>query len=94
MKEGEGDWNDVARVKALDTDYKVRDLVPGKSYHFRVEAENDVGRGDAVETTAPVVLKKKAGEISIQTVNAFPHRTILQQTTLNVFCQHIENLHN
>ena len=27
-------------------------------------------------------------------VNAFPHTTILQQTTLNVFCQNIENLHN
>ena len=26
--------------------------------------------------------------------NAFPHTTILQQTTLNVFCQNIENLHN
>ena len=24
----------------------------------------------------------------------FPHTTILQQTTLNVFCQNIENLHN
>ena len=27
-------------------------------------------------------------------VNPFPHTTILQQTTLNVFCQNIENLHN
>ena len=26
--------------------------------------------------------------------NPFPHTTILQQTTLNVFCQNIENLHN
>ena len=27
-------------------------------------------------------------------LNPFPHKTILQQTTLNVFCQNIENLHN
>ena len=27
-------------------------------------------------------------------INPFPHTTILQQTTLNVFCQNIENLHN
>ena len=27
-------------------------------------------------------------------VNPFPHTTILQQTTLNVFCQNIENLYN
>ena len=27
-------------------------------------------------------------------LNPFPHTTILQQTTLNVFCQKIENLHN
>ena len=26
-------------------------------------------------------------------VNPFPHTTILQQTTLNVFCQNIENLY-
>ena len=26
--------------------------------------------------------------------NPFPHTTILQQTTLNIFCQKIENLYN
>ena len=26
-------------------------------------------------------------------INPFPHTTIMQQTTLNVFCQNIENLH-
>ena len=26
--------------------------------------------------------------------NPFPHTTILQQTTLNIFCQNIENLYN
>ena len=30
----------------------------------------------------------------LQLVNPFPHTTILRQTTLNVFCQNIENLHN
>ena len=27
-------------------------------------------------------------------INPFPHMTILQQTTLNLFCQNIENLHS
>ena len=27
-------------------------------------------------------------------INPFPHTTILQQTTLNIFCQEIENLYN
>ena len=27
-------------------------------------------------------------------LNLFPHTTILQQTTLNIFCQKIENLYN
>ena len=27
-------------------------------------------------------------------INPFPHMTNLQQTTLNIFCQKIENLHN
>ena len=26
--------------------------------------------------------------------NPFPHTTVLQQTTLNIFCQNIENLYN
>ena len=29
-----------------------------------------------------------------ENINPFPHTTILQQTTLNVFCQNIENFHN
>ena len=28
------------------------------------------------------------------TFNPFPHTTILQQTTLNIFCEKIENLYN
>ena len=27
-------------------------------------------------------------------INPFPHTTILQQTTLNIFCQNIKNLYN
>ena len=36
----------------------------------------------------------RLADLPFVTVNPFPHRTILQQTTLNVFCQNIENLHN
>ena len=38
-----------------------------------------------------VLAKARCFSIS---VNPFPHTTILQQTTLNIFCQKIENLYN
>ena len=31
---------------------------------------------------------------NVSSINPFPHTEILQQMTLNVFCQKIENLHN
>ena len=34
------------------------------------------------------------GEWAVSPFNPFPHTTISQQTTLNVFCQKIENLYN
>ena len=34
------------------------------------------------------------GKDYIIAVNPFSHTTILQQTTLNIFCQKIENLYN
>ena len=37
---------------------------------------------------------KKCGHGTWTFVNPFPHTTILQQTTLKVFCQKIENLYN
>ena len=37
---------------------------------------------------------KYVGKGKTYLLNPFPHTTILQQTTLNVFCQNIENLHN
>ena len=32
--------------------------------------------------------------VTLTLVNPFPHTTILQQTTLNIFCQIMENLYN
>ena len=56
MKENDGDWKDIATAKANDKEYKVPDLKPDKKYDFAVAAENKVGRGDAMETTASTVL--------------------------------------
>ena len=39
-------------------------------------------------------VKKNCFNLSHSHLNPFPHTTILQQTTLNIFCQNIENLHN
>ena len=38
--------------------------------------------------------KWQPSKVPFQTINPFPHTTILQQTTLNIFCQKIENLYN
>ena len=68
MKEDDGDWKDIATAKAYDKEYKVPDLKPDKKYDFAVVAENKVGPGDAMETTAPTVLKakpKKPGKICV-----------------------------
>ena len=42
----------------------------------------------------PTYRKSVADDFDTVYFNPFPHTTILQQTTLNVFCQNIENLHN
>ena len=59
MKEDDGDWKELATVKSYDNDYKVSDLKPDRKYSFAVVAENKAGRGDAMETVTPTVLKEK-----------------------------------
>ena len=61
MKEDDGDWVEIAKVKAFDKDYKVENLKPGKSYKFAVTAENEIGQGEAVEMSSAVVPKRKPG---------------------------------
>ena len=65
MKEDDGEWNELATVKAYDNDYKVPNLKTNKKYDFAIVAENKAGCGDATETVSPTVLKekpKKAGK--------------------------------
>ena len=59
MKEDDGEWKELATVKSYDNDYKVPNLKPGKKYDFAIVAENKTGRGDAIETVTPTVLKEK-----------------------------------
>ena len=53
-----------------------------------------------LQQTTVEMFCKKTWKISINNIkdiyrfNPFPHTTILQQTTLNVFCQNIGNLYN
>lgn len=61
VKEGEGKWFGVGKVKAFDMEYKVENLKPEKPYFFAVCAENSVGKGPLVETDTPTVLKKRTG---------------------------------
>ena len=60
MKEDDGEYKEIAKVKGYDNDFKVKGLVPDKKYNFAVIAENKAGASDATETKSPTVLKKKA----------------------------------
>ena len=59
MKEDDGDWKEITAVKSYDNEYKIPNLKPEKKYDFAVVAENKAGRGDAMETMTPTVLKEK-----------------------------------
>ena len=68
MKEDDGDWKEITTVKAYDNEYRIPDLKPERKYSFAVVAENKAGRGDAMETMTPTVLKekpKKAGTVVV-----------------------------
>lgn len=60
MREDDGEFKEIAKLKSFDNDYKIKDLVPGKNYFFAVVAGNKMGKGEAMETSTPTVLKKKA----------------------------------
>ncbi|XP_046554801.1 titin-like [Haliotis rubra] len=51
-KKTRGEWKEVAKVKAFDSDYEVQDLEEGQDYFFAVAAENEVGIGKMAETEA------------------------------------------
>ena len=59
MKEDDGDWKEITTVKSCDNEYKIPNLKSDKKYDFAVVAENKAGRGDAMETMTPTVLKEK-----------------------------------
>ena len=69
---------------------------------FRHQVENIVGKGEIVAFFSFVTFffqQSSAANVSEsvfmrESVNPFPHTTILPQTTLNIFCQRIENLYN
>jgi hypothetical protein len=61
VREGEGKWFGVGKVKAFDMEYKVDNLKTDKPYYFAVCAENSVGKGPLAETDTPTVLKKRTG---------------------------------
>ena len=48
----------------------------------------------AIQYTISETINSTLAPDSQNHLNPFPHTTILQQTTLNIFCQKIENLYN
>jgi len=60
QKEDDKEWKELAKLKSVDDEYKIKDLETGKRYKFAVIAENKIGRSEPMETTTAVELKKKA----------------------------------
>ena len=60
MKEDDKEWQEIAKLKSVDDEYKAKDLKPGRKYSFAVVAENKVGESEAAETVNPVEMKKMA----------------------------------
>lgn len=60
VKEDDKEWKEIAKLKSIDDEYRVKDLETGKKYKFAVVAENKIGRSEPMETSTAVELKKKA----------------------------------
>ena len=52
------DWKELARTKAFEDSYTVKNLEEGKTYHFAVAAITEAGVGDHKETDKTVKLEK------------------------------------
>ncbi|KAK3083483.1 hypothetical protein FSP39_023775 [Pinctada imbricata] len=63
-EDGSDEWQPVASLKPYDTEYTVKKLKTGKSYDFSIQAENDLGIGESVETEETIKLQKKADKPS------------------------------
>lgn len=59
-EDGTDQWKKAGSVGALDTDFKVKDLLKDKKYYFAVAAENKKGLGERMETDSAVMPKKPA----------------------------------
>ena len=59
-----------------------------------LEIKQELSEDSALDYMPLIHIKHYFIILHFSTINPFPHTAILQQTTLNVFCQNIENLHN
>ena len=67
----------------------VREAVP-----HQIHVLKDETRGIRRQAIIYKSYSIQENEREVASINPFPHTKILQQATLNVFCQNIENRHN
>lgn len=58
---GSRDWKPLAEVPARSNEYRVKDLVEGEEYRFRIMAENNVGRSKPVDTETAIKPYRELG---------------------------------
>lgn len=64
----DGDWEEVATLKAFDTSYKVPKLKEDQEYFFSITALNQKGPGGICELDTPVVPKRPPGKLKARTL--------------------------
>ena len=55
------DWATVAQ-NVRETSYKITDLQKQRSYYFRVQAENQIGKSEALQTKEMFYIKQHVGK--------------------------------
>ena len=64
----DGDWEEVATLKAIETSYKVPKLDEDQEYFFSLTAQNQNGQGETCELDTSVVPKRPPGKLELKLI--------------------------
>lgn len=80
QEEGEKEWDEWKTVSIPES--HVTGLEEGKTYRFRVRAENAIGLSRP-DTTLPILCQEKLGELHDKTLFNLNHVTAINQSISN-----------
>ena len=65
-------WSPAGKCDGSTTELKVKDLMEGTEYFFKVVAENKAGQSDGLETDTSTLAKSPYGEFDLKGTGFFP----------------------